>query len=145
MRTYKEYREKLGTLRPNIHLYGKTISRLDPILETPMNNIKLTFDKAYDPRYEHLTVTNSHLTGKKINRFCNVNQSAEDLLTKQEMIRRICQLTTTCVQRCMGTDMLNAMSVFTKEIDDAKGTEYYQRFLEYLKYFQENDQVSLRL
>jgi len=142
MRTFEEYRERLGTLRPNIHLYGKVISRLDPILETPMNNIKLTFDKAYDPKYEHLTVTTSHLTGEKINRFCNINRSVEDLLTKQEMIRRICQLTSTCVQRCMGTDMLNAMSVFTKEIDDAKGTDYHQRFLEYLKYFQKNDLVG---
>ena len=38
--------------------------------------------------------------------------------------------------------MLNAMSVFTREIDDAKGTDYHPRFLEYLKYFQENDLVG---
>jgi len=39
-------------------------------------------------------------------------------------------------------DMLNAMSVFSHEIDQAKGTEYYPRFVEYLKHFQENDLVG---
>ena len=142
MKTFEEYRERLAVMKPNIHLNGQTLSRLDPIFEPPMNNIRLTFDKAQDPEYEPLLTTTSHLTGEKINRFCNINRSVDDLLIKQEMIRKLCNLTPTCIQRCMGADMLNALSVVTKEIDDAKGTEYYPRFIEYLKYFQENDLVG---
>jgi len=39
----------------------------------------------------------------------------------------------------MATDTLNAMGVVTKEIDDAKGTQYHNHFLEFLKYYQAND------
>ena len=63
-------------------------------------------------------------------------------MKKQEMTRTLCRMTPACIQRCMGVDMLNAMSVFTHEIDQAKGTQYYPRFVEYLKYFQENDLVG---
>ena len=39
------------------------------------------------PEYEGIFTTTSHLTGEKINRFCNIHQSPEDLLAKQEMTR----------------------------------------------------------
>jgi 4-hydroxyphenylacetate 3-monooxygenase/4-hydroxybutyryl-CoA dehydratase/vinylacetyl-CoA-Delta-isomerase len=42
----------------------------------------------------------------------------------------------------MGTDTLNAIGVVTKEIDEAKGTEYHDHFLEFLKYYQVNDLVG---
>ena len=42
----------------------------------------------------------------------------------------------------MGIDALNAISVVTKDMDDNYGTEYYQRFLEFMKYFQKNDLVG---
>ena len=41
--------------------------------------------------------------------------------------------------RCMGVDAMNALSVVTYEMDQALGTDTYQNFLRYLKYWQEND------
>lgn len=142
MRTFEEYLDRLRAMRPNTHMGGEVIRRDDPRLLPSMNNIKLTFDMAHDPRYQDLLTATSHLTGQRINRFCHIHQSTDDLLKKQEMTRTVCQKTPACVQRCMGVDMLNGISVFTKEIDEAKGTEYHARFLEYLKYFQANDLVG---
>lgn len=142
MRTFEEYLERLRTMRPNLYMHGEMIKRDDPRLLKPMNNIKLTFDLASDPQMERLMTATSHLTGEKINRFCNINRSQDDLLTKQEMIRNACRRTPSCIQRCMGIDMLNALSVVTHEIDQAKKTEYYPRFIEFLKYFQKNDLVG---
>ena len=38
-------------------------------------------------------------------------------------------------------DALNALSITTYDIDKKHGTEYYQRFLKYLAYVQEEDLV----
>ncbi len=142
MRTFEEYLEKLRSMRPNIHMHGEVIRRDDPRLLPSMNNIKLTFELARQPEFDGLITATSHLTGEKINRFCNIHRSQDDLLKKQEMTRLACQKTPACIQRCMGADMLNAMSVVTHEIDQAKGTQYYPRFIEYLRFFQKNDLVG---
>ena len=39
----------------------------------------------------------------------------------------------------MGHDAISALAVCTKEIDEAKGTDYHERFLNYLKEYQRND------
>ena len=142
MRTFEEYLEGLHAMKPNIHMHGEVIQRDDPRLLPAMNNIKLTFDLAHEPEFEHLMTATSHLSGERINRFCHIHRSQDDLLKKQEMTRIACQRTPACIQRCMGVDMLNALSVVTHEIDEAKGTEYYPRFVEYLKHFQKNDLVG---
>lgn len=42
----------------------------------------------------------------------------------------------------MGCDMLNGISVVSKDVDLKYGTHYYDNFLKYLEYFQENDLVA---
>ena len=142
MRTFDEYLEGLRAMKPNIHMHGEVIQRDDSRLMPAMNNIKLTFALAREPELQHLMTATSHLTGEKINRFCHIHRSQDDLMKKQEMTRVACQRTPACIQRCMGIDMLNALSVVTHEIDQAKGTEYYPRFVEYLQNFQKNDLVG---
>jgi aromatic ring hydroxylase len=39
----------------------------------------------------------------------------------------------------MGHDAINALAICTKEIDMAKGTDYHQRFLNYIREYQKND------
>lgn len=142
IKTAEEYRERLKRMRPNVYAGGHQIGRDDPILAPCINTVAYTFEAATDPQFQHLAATTSHLTGEKINRFTNVNTSVDDLLKKQEMVRTLCHRVGGCIQRCMATDTINAMGVVSKEIDDAKGTEYHKRFLEFLKYYQENDLVG---
>lgn len=142
MRTAQQYLEKLRAMRPNVYINGKLVARDDPRLLPGINVVSETFNYAHDSRYAELTTAVSHLTGKTINRFCHIHQSTEDLLKKQEMTRFLCQRVGGCIQRCMGIDALNALSVVTKDMDLALGTEYHGRFLKYLEYFQENDLVG---
>lgn len=83
------------------------------------------------------------MTGEKINRFTHISQTNDDLMKKQELTRTLCHKSGRCIQRCMGMDALNGLSVVTKEIDEATGSQYHQRFLNYLKWFQENDLVGI--
>lgn len=142
MRTSEEYRAKLKTMRPNVYMDGEMVARDAEIFEPGIKTISLTYDLVDDPRYEELLTATSHLSGKKINRFTHIHQNADDLLKKQELTRILCQKTGRCIQRCMGVDALNALSVVTKETDEALGTDYHRRFLDYLSFFQENDLVG---
>lgn len=142
LKTADEYVERLKRMKPNVYVRGQQIQRHDPILSKSINTIRATFDAATDPKYQDLVVVTSHLIGEKINRFTSLNTSIDDLLKKQEMIRAVCHQVGGCVQRCVPLDMLNAIGMVSKEVDDAKGTEYHQHFLEFAKYYQKNNIVG---
>lgn len=141
MRTQEQYLEKLASMRPNIYLGGELIDRTDPRVIKASSVIRMTFSLVDNPEFEPLLTATSHISGKKINRFTHIHQTKEDLLAKQEMTRKLCQVAGGCIQRCMGIDMMNGISVTTKDVDLKYGTHYHDNFLKYLEYFQENDLV----
>lgn len=142
MRTPEEYEKALLAMKPNIYIGDEKVGRDDPRITGGMNIIKVTYDKAWDPEFEDVCTATSHLTGEKINRFTHIHQNIDDLLNKQKMTRLLCHRVGGCIQRCMGIDALNALSVITYELDEAFGTEYHQRFNKYMEYFQKNDMCA---
>jgi 4-hydroxybutyryl-CoA dehydratase/vinylacetyl-CoA-Delta-isomerase len=104
-----------------------------------MNAVAATYEMALRPEHEDIMTATSHITGKRINRFCHIHQSIDDLVKKSKMGRLLGRETGCCFQRCVGMDALNALSITTFNIDQKYGTEYYKRFLKYLEYVQEND------
>ncbi|MBS4023941.1 MAG: aromatic ring hydroxylase [Dethiobacter sp.] len=142
MRTFEQYLEKLKTMRPNVYMDGGIVARDDARFMPGIRTIGKTFDMAADPEHSELTTAVSHLTGEKINRYTHIHQSQDDLLKKQKMTRMYCRQAGRCIQRCMGIDALNGISVVTKDMDNALGTEYHQRFLKYMEYYQKNDLVG---
>ncbi|UCG83284.1 MAG: aromatic ring hydroxylase [Dehalococcoidia bacterium] len=142
MRTSEQYLEDLRSMRPNVYMGGEIVRRDDHLIIPGINVMRITFDMAGDPENSELFTATSPYTGEKINRFCHVSASVDDLLIKQKMIRTGARLSGFCIQRCMGTDTLNALSIVTRDIDDAHGTEYYQRFLEFAKNYQKKDQIA---
>lgn len=134
-----QYRDRIAKLRPNVHMGGKVVDRFDSLIVGGINVIAATYDFAFDPEYKGVGVATSHLTGKKINRFTHIHQNMEDLLNKQKMTRLYCQEVGGCVQRCMGTDGLNALSIVSYEADQKHGTSYYKNFTEFMKKVQSED------
>lgn len=142
MITSIEYRERIAKLRRNLFMGGEKVSRDDPRIAPGVNVVAATFDLVENPEVRPLLTATSHLTGQTINRFTHIHQNREDLLAKQKMTRLCCQQTGGCIQRCMGVDALNALSVITYDCDMANGTEYHKRFTRYLGNFQEQDLVG---
>ncbi|MFH1350340.1 MAG: 4-hydroxyphenylacetate 3-hydroxylase N-terminal domain-containing protein [Pseudomonadota bacterium] len=144
MITSEEFIERMRSLRPNCYMHGELIQRDDPRLMISNKDIRMSFDLVDDPEYRDLLVTSSHLTGRPINRFTHIHRSVDDLLKKQLMTRVLSHLSGTCIQRCMGVDMMNALSIVTKEADEKSGgkTEYFDRFNAFLGEFQEKDMVG---
>ena len=139
MRSSAEYRAGLEKMKPNLYIGGEKVGRDDPRIRPGINVMSVTFDLAQDSNWDGLITATSSLTGKKINRFSHLPQNPYDLMQKQKMIRLATQRVGGCIQRCMGHDAINALSICTKETDDKYGTEYHRRFMDYLRNYQEKD------
>jgi 4-hydroxybutyryl-CoA dehydratase/vinylacetyl-CoA-Delta-isomerase len=136
-----QYEDSLRKLNFQVYMFGERVESPvdDPIIRPSMNAVAATYELAHRPEYEDIMTTTSHITGKKINRFCHIHQNTEDLLKKSKMGRLLGMKTGCCFQRCVGMDALNTLSIVTYNIDEKYGTEYNKRFLKYLEYVQEND------
>ena len=141
MMTGEQYIESIRKLRMEIYMFGKRIecSADDPMLRPSLNSVKATYDLAQMPEHEDLMTVLSDLTGERINRFCHIHRSADDLVKKVKMQRLCGQTTASCFQRCVGLDAMNAIYSTTYETDEKCGTCYHENFKAYLKYVQEND------
>lgn len=141
LKTPEQYEESLRQLKLKVYLQGELVkSPVDhPIIRPSMNSVKMTYALAQDPQYEDLMTATSHLTGKKINRFCHLHQSVDDLIKKVKMQRLLGQKTAACFQRCVGMDAINAVDSVTFEMDQKLGTNYHERFTRFLLRMQEED------
>lgn len=141
LKTPQEYLDDLRQLNINLYMFGEKVENYvdHPIIRPSINAMAMTYKLAQDPEYEDLMTVTSNLTGQKINRFTHLHQSTEDLIKKVKMQRLLGQKTGCCFQRCVGMDAFNAVYNTTYEIDQANGTQYHQRFVNYMKYVQEND------
>jgi 4-hydroxybutyryl-CoA dehydratase/vinylacetyl-CoA-Delta-isomerase len=138
MKTGTEYIDSLQDLKTIVYYMGKKIDSItDHLAIRPhINAVAATYDMAHDPLHEDLLTATSHLDGRRISRFTHIPQSTDDLIKKVKMLRAFGQNTGTCFQRCVGMDGLITIYGITYEIDQQKGTNYHQRFIEYLKMIQ---------
>ena len=143
MKTGQEYKDSLRKRNIKVYFKGQLIPSEEvidhPYIRGHVNSAAMTYDLAMDPKYEDLMTVKSHLTGEKINRFTHIHQSTEDLVKKVKMLRMISQNTGTCYQRCVGFDAANALYSTTYEMDQKYGTNYHERFVNYLKRWQKED------
>jgi len=141
MKTAAQYEESLRKLKLKVYLQGELVADpVDhPIIRPSMNSVKATYALAEDPQYEDLMTATSHLTGKRINRFCHLHQDTGDLVKKVKMQRLLGQKTAACFQRCVGMDAINALDSVTFEMDQKLGTTYHERFTRFLLAMQEDD------
>ena len=139
--TGEQYVESIRKMNMQIYMFGEKVENPvdNPILRPSLNSVKATYDLAQMPEYEDLMTVTSSLTGEKINRFCHLHQSTDDLIKKVKMQRLMGQKTASCFQRCVGLDAFNAEFSTTYEIDKAHGTNYHERFTNYMKFVQEKD------
>ncbi|MBP2641130.1 MAG: abfD [Firmicutes bacterium] len=141
MMTGEQYEESLRKLKFKVYVQGELVENpVDhPIIRPSMNSVKMTYELAEDSQYEDLMTAKSHMTGKKVNRFCHLHQSSEDLVKKIKMQRLLGQKTAACFQRCVGMDAINAVDSTTFEMDKKLGTNYHERFSKFLLKMQELD------
>lgn len=141
--TKEQYIESLRKLNLKVYVMGELIENpVDhPMIRPSLNSVAMTYELAQHDEYKDLMTANSQITGERVNRFCHIHTSTEDLKNKVKMQRLLGQKTASCFQRCVGMDAFNAVFSTTYEIDQAHGTKYHENFLKYMKFVQDNDLV----
>ncbi|MHB8781546.1 MAG: 4-hydroxyphenylacetate 3-hydroxylase family protein [Candidatus Geothermincolia bacterium] len=138
----ESYLESLRTLERRVFVLGERVANTvdHPMVRPSANAVAETYGWG-DPAAEDLLFATSHLTGKPVSRFTHIHQSTDDLVKKVLMQRLLGQRTSTCFQRCVGMDGINALYSVTFECDEAHGTDYHQRMRDYLKHIQHENLV----
>lgn len=141
MMTAKEYIDSLREMNTRVYMFGERIDNWvdHPMIRPSINCVAMTYALAQNPQYEALMTAVSNLTGRRINRFSHLHQSAGDLVAKVKMQRLLGQKTASCFQRCVGMDAFNAVYSTTFEIDEKYGTHYHENFKRFLIDVQDRD------
>ncbi|MDY6879315.1 MAG: 4-hydroxyphenylacetate 3-hydroxylase N-terminal domain-containing protein [Desulfatiglans sp.] len=136
-----EYIESLRKLSHVVYYKGEKIADVTkhPATAPHVRSAAMTYALASDDRYKDLATATSHLTGRTISRFTHVHQGIEDLIKKVKLFRVLGQKTGSCFQRCVGLDGINAAYSVTYEIDKECGTDYFDRFKQWLTHIQDNN------
>jgi 4-hydroxybutyryl-CoA dehydratase/vinylacetyl-CoA-Delta-isomerase len=112
-----------------------------PISGPPAMAMAETYFQAGPGGMESLFTAPSHLSGEPINRFTHIQHSIGDLVSKILMLREMGRRTACCFQRCAGLDCMNTVYAITYEMEQASGTPYHGRFVDFLRYVQTKDLV----
>ena len=102
--TKEQYIESMRKLNIKVYMFGELIENpVDhPIIRPSLNSVAMTYELAHDPEYEDLMTATSNLTGEKVNRFCHLHQSAEDL--KKVKMQRLLGQSSIMLPTCVGMD-----------------------------------------
>ncbi|MDE7101472.1 MAG: 4-hydroxybutyryl-CoA dehydratase, partial [Bacteroidales bacterium] len=141
MMTAEEYIKSIQKMDLKVYMFGERVKDPvnHPIIRPSLNSVAMTYKLAEQKEYQDLMTAYSDLIGERVNRFCHLHQNTQDLINKVKMQRLMGQKTAACFQRCVGMDAFNAIYSTTYEIDQAMGTEYHKRFVEYMKFVQKGD------
>ncbi|EMS80944.1 4-hydroxyphenylacetate 3-hydroxylase family protein [Desulfotignum phosphitoxidans] len=141
IKTSSDYMSSLQSINPVIYYKGEKIKdvTLHPATAPHVRAAAMTYALASQAEHHDLATATSHLTGRKISRFTHVHQNVEDLLKKVKLLRILGQKTGTCFQRCVGFDGINAVYSVVYEVDEKLGTDYLERFKQWLTYIQDEN------
>lgn len=139
--TPQAYEESLKKMKPRVFMNGV---RIDSILDNPntrtvVESNKMSYEWALDPEFSTVMTSHSPLIGDVVNRYTHVSGSNDDLEAKAMAGTFTAERLGTCIYRCVGYDAFHSLASTTWEMDRKLGTEYYPRFLEYLKMVQRKD------
>ncbi len=135
-----DFRESLRRFNPTVFVDGERVESIadDPQLAPGIAAIGVTYDFARRDDYKAVMTGTQHTSGKQVNRMLHINRSTQDLLNKLEAVRLVCR-ESGCAQRYLTHDAFNALFQATARIDEDKGTDYHQRFVNYMHQVQADD------
>jgi 4-hydroxybutyryl-CoA dehydratase/vinylacetyl-CoA-Delta-isomerase len=134
------YRESLRAYSPRVFVNGHRVESVadEPLLAPGINGVGVTYDFAHYPEHQAIMTARQGTSGETVNRMLHINETSTDLLYKLEAVRLVCKVSG-CAQRYLTHDALNGIFQATKRTDDNHGTDYSQRFLNYLHDVQDRD------
>ena len=135
-----DYRESLRAYRPRVFVNGSAVESVadEPLLRPGIDAVGITYDFAQRAEHLPLMTARQGTSGKTVNRMLHIDETSGDLLAKLEAVRLVCR-TSGCAQRYLTHDAFNGIFQATKRADESHGTDYHQRFVNYMHEAQDRD------
>lgn len=139
--TPEAFEKSLSKLKPRVFMNGKKVESVldNPNTRTVVEANKASYQWAMEPESQDIMTCRSPLINESVNRYTHVSASVDDLVAKAQAGTFTAERLGTCIYRCVGYDAFHALAATTWEMDRDLGTEYNERFVEYLKMVQRED------
>ncbi len=143
IKTPEQYYESLKDLHPTAYILGEKVDNPTehPLIKHMAAAVAETYKMENDPEGRKFLVAKSDLTGEEVSRFVKFYKGPDDLIAKVRMLKFLSQNIGGCYMRCTGMDAINSVGIETYNCDKKNNTEYWPRFLEFVKMIQKNDFV----
>ena len=91
--TGEQYIQSLKKMKTKVYLMGELVENFTdhPMIRPSINSVAATYDLAHEEEHQNVMTAVSNITGERVNRFCHLHQSTEDLKNKVKM-QRLLQL-----------------------------------------------------
>ena len=140
--TREQYQASIRARKPmNVWFMGEKIDDLTtfPPLAASFNAISKVYELQSNPDWKDLITVKSHLSGEPVSIYNSPIFSAEDTNRKTRAARALAEVIGCCTHRCTGSESFAGLGPCTYDMDQALGTDYFKRFMNFLRYVQDND------
>lgn len=140
--TREEYQESIRNRRPmNVWFLGEKVEDLTtyPPLAASFNAISTVYGLQSNPEWKDLITVKSHLTGDDVSIYNAPIRSPEEANKKTRAARALAEVIGCCTHRCTGSEAFAGLGPCTYDMDQELGTHYFDRFMKFLRYVQDND------
>ena len=140
--TKQQYQDSIRARKPmNVWFLGEKIEDLTtyPPLAASFNAISKIYELQHNPKWADLITVKSHLSGEPVSIYNAPLNSAEDANRKTRAARALAEVIGCCTHRCTGSEAFAGLGPCTYDMDHDLGTNYYERFMKFLRYVQDND------
>ncbi len=143
LKTSEQYYKSLENLHQSAYILGEKVKNVHehPLIKHMTAAVARTFELENDPEGRKYLVARSELTGEDVSRFLKFYMSPDDLIAKVRMLKFLAHNIGGCYMRCTGMDAASSVGIEVYNCDKKHGTEYWPRFVEFMKQMQNNDYV----
>jgi 4-hydroxybutyryl-CoA dehydratase/vinylacetyl-CoA-Delta-isomerase len=138
IKTGEEYVESLKILHPNVYIVGEKVDDVvsSPYFQTSINETRKFYDWTSNPETKDDFCYWSDLIGEEVSFWTHIRRSPDELIKMVEVMKRnnaknFCSF-------CMGIGPC-VFLLAAYDIDQAKGTNYYDRLMAIFKKIQKED------
>lgn len=140
--TREEYRQSIRDRKPmNIWFLGEKVEDVTtfPPLAASFNTLSKVYELQNDPDWQEIITVKSHLSGDRVSMYNAPLFNAAEANMKTRGARSLAEVIGCCTHRCTGSEGFAGLGPVTYDIDQAYGTNYHERYLNFMREAQDND------
>jgi len=138
--TSEQYIESLRKQKPRVFMAGEEVKNIvdHPRFKLGINNIRVCYECANDPKYADLATTISPYIDERIPRWNHIVANEQDVIAKIRLLRKMGDYLS-FPYRCIGADLLATTWAVSYDIDKKYNTGYHERVINFVKEAQRKD------